>query len=168
VVRYAITPPDERDPLYIPIASFITAYARQTTIQAVQANYERFVYCDTDSIHLIGDEDPVGVPVHQSDLGAWKHEFIIKQGKFLRAKCYMEIGHEVKADGSVGKLVKKVTVSGMGDKLHKYVTLDNFKLGTRFSVDGDGVQIAPEDANLRPVRVKNGIVLIQKDFTLQI
>ena len=59
----------------------------------------------------------------------------------------------------------------MSDKIHKYVTFSNFKLGAKFSSEETGpdvVRIDPHDSNLRPVRVPGGIVLVRKDFTLQI
>lgn len=168
VVRYQCGPLEEREPLYIPAASFITAYARQTTIHAVQANYDRFCYCDTDSIHILGMEEPAEIEVDKVKLGAWKHEMVFLQAKYLRSKCYMEIGYEPDKPDVV---FKKVTVAGMSDKIHKYVTLENFELGKKFSSEEEGdhvIRIRPEDSNLRPMRVNGGIVLVRKDFTLQL
>ncbi len=168
VVKYQMTPTEEREPLYIPAASFITAYARETTINAVQANYDRFCYCDTDSIHILGLQLPRGIQVDRTKLGAWKHEFTFNRAKFLRAKCYMEYGFD---PAKPQEKHSKVTVAGMSDKIHKYVTLQNFELGKKFSSEEEGdhvIRINPEDSNLRPMRVPGGIVLVRKDFTLQI
>ena len=167
LVKYELGPEEQREPLYIPSASFITAYARSITINAVQANYDRFCYCDTDSIHLEGIEPPTGIEIHDTKLGAWDHELTFEQGKFLRAKCYMEIGREPGKE----ERIKKVTVAGMSDKIHQYVTLDNFNLGVKFSSTEHGfnvIRIKPEHSNLRPKRVPGGIVLEARDFTLQI
>ena len=41
----------EKAPGYIPCGSAITSYARNFTIRAAQANYDHFIYSDTDSIH---------------------------------------------------------------------------------------------------------------------
>lgn len=168
IVKYKISEPDEREPLYIPAASFITAYARQTTINAAQANYDRFCYADTDSIHILGIEAPAEIEVDDTKLGAWKCEMIFSQAKYLRSKCYMEIGYDPKKPS---KIFSKVTVAGMSDKIHKYVTLDNFELGKKFSSEETGdrvIRIAVHDSNLRPMRVNGGIVLVRKDFTLQL
>ena len=167
LVRYQITPFEEREPLYIPAASFITAHARALTIAAIQANYDRFLYADTDSIHLMGLYPPVGIEVDDTKLGAWKWEMQFSRAKYLRAKCYMEEGYDPKKL----KPFKKVTIAGMSDKIHKYVTFSNFKLGTKFSSDETGpnvVRIDPHDSNLRPIRVSGGVVLVRKDFTLQL
>lgn len=72
---------------YIPIGSFITAYARETTVRAAQANYDRFLYADTDSMHLIGEA--VGVPVGDG-LGEWDHEDTWDMARFVRQKTYIE------------------------------------------------------------------------------
>ena len=177
VVRYDMGPQEEREPLYIPAATFITAYARSITINAVQANYDRFCYCDTDSIHLEDLEPPVGIEVHETKLGAWDHEFTFDKGKFLRAKCYMEVGKkplkkkDIEKKKKENKTIKKVTVAGMSDKIHQYVEFDNFNLGVKFSSTERGediVTIKPEHSNLRPKRVQGGIVLEQRDFTIQL
>ena len=168
IVKYELGYPEEKDPLYIPLATFITAYARLETITAIQNNFENFLYCDTDSIHLLGE--PQGLRVHPSDLGAWKHELIITKGKFLRAKCYMEYGHEPgKSEDHF-----KVTVAGMSDRLHPFVKFDEFDLDTVYTDDpnqaekGKKVIIVPSDAmNLRPVRVTGGVCLLKKEYTLR-
>lgn len=72
---------------YIPIGSFITAYARETTVRAAQANYDNFLYADTDSMHLIGEA--VNVPVGDG-LGEWDHEDSWDMARFVRQKTYIE------------------------------------------------------------------------------
>lgn len=91
VVHYKAGEKYTKDSVYIPVACFVTAYARRTTITAIQANYQRFIYADTDSIHIAGDADPVNIPVHSFTLGAWKHESTFSSGRFVRAKLYYEI-----------------------------------------------------------------------------
>lgn len=59
----------ENDDLsYIPIASAITAYARCVLIDAILENIGKVLYCDTDSIYMIGE--PKGVEIHKTKLGA--------------------------------------------------------------------------------------------------
>lgn len=72
---------------YIPIGSFITAYAREITVRAAQANYDNFLYADTDSMHLIGPA--VDVPVGDG-LGEWDHEDSWDMARFVRQKTYVE------------------------------------------------------------------------------
>lgn len=90
VLRYVDLPPEERDPVYLPAGVFITAWARYKTITTAQSVYDRFIYADTDSVHLIGTDIPDCIDVDAVRLGAWKHESTFYQAKFLRAKCYME------------------------------------------------------------------------------
>ena len=77
--------PETRVPLYIPVGTFVTSYARNVTIRAAQKCYYRFIYADTDSLHLIGKEIPP-IDVDQLKLGAFKLESVFTKAKFLRSK----------------------------------------------------------------------------------
>lgn len=74
---------------YIACGSAVTSYARDFEIRAAQANYDIFVYADTDSIHCEGDSIK-GIRVHDSDFNAWKVENRWINGYFVRAKTYIE------------------------------------------------------------------------------
>lgn len=140
VLRYVDLPPQERDPVYLPVGVFVTAWARRKTITSAQAVFDRFVYADTDSIHLVGTEVPGGIDVDPVRLGAWKHESTFWQAKFLRAKCYMEY--------AVGEDKPTVHVAGMPSCCHRYVDIDNFEFGAEY------------DGKLYTHRVRGGIVLV--------
>lgn len=88
-IRTKTAPTEFSDPVYIPIASFVTAYARKITISAAQSLYQYFIYADTDSLHLKGCPDNLPIIVHDSDLGAWKVEYKSVRAKYLKAKRYM-------------------------------------------------------------------------------
>ena len=45
-------------PVYTPLGVFITAWARDKTIRAAAVNHDRFLYADTDSLHLLGTTPP--------------------------------------------------------------------------------------------------------------
>ena len=145
VVRYKYTDYEERDPVYTAMGAFITAYAREKTIRSAQAVYDRFIYADTDSLHLVGQEPPEGLEIHPTHLGAWKNEGCFEDSKFLRAKTYMET-----VDG-----VTKVTCAGMPDNVKEKVTYDNFHPGSTF------------DGKLMPRRYPGGIVLEETTFTIK-
>ena len=99
IVRYRLDDPELRDPVYTAMGCFITAYAREKTIRSAQSVYDRFVYGDTDSLHLTGTEIPEGLEVHPTKLGAWKHEGTFCDSLYIRAKTYMETMMETgKAD----------------------------------------------------------------------
>lgn len=78
------------DSVYLPMASFITAYARDVLINAVNSVFDRFLYCDTDSIHILGNEIP-DIPIHDSKLGYWKLEGKFVDAKYIGAKRYAEL-----------------------------------------------------------------------------
>ena len=149
MVKYKLGEEEEREPLYLPVACFITAYSREDVIRNAQANYERFIYADTDSLHLIGTEPPKGMDIDNFRLGAWKQESVFIRARFLRAKCYIEYipGRLPKRGNAkpgvrpvVGKnrykrlyyAPAKVTCAGMPSSCHKYVTWSNFAIGSSF------------------------------------
>lgn len=176
VVRYRFSEIEYRDPVYTAMGAFITAYAREKTIRSGQRVYGRFIYADTDSLHLIGYEIPEGLEVHPTKLGAWKHEGNFVDSKYIRAKTYMETMHETKPrslkafvaileddkvevayhDGDVIHYYEtKVTCAGMPDNIKAQVTYDNFETGSTF------------DGKLMPKRFKGGVILVPTTFTLK-
>ena len=121
-VIYQMSEKEERTPVYLPVGAFITAWARDYTIRAAQANYVRFLYADTDSLHLLGTELPDNLRIDPYELGAWKHELTFKRAKYLRAKSYVEETEE--------KL--KITCAGLPKSSYEYVTFDNFEKGAEY------------------------------------
>lgn len=77
----------ERDSVYVPVAAFITSYARCKTIRAAIANIDVFQYADTDSIHCTDYVEGIAVG---KELGEWKLENNWDRGKFVRCKTYIE------------------------------------------------------------------------------
>lgn len=73
---------------YIPAGAYITAYARAVTVRAAQANFERFFYADTDSVHMLGEA--VGIEVDGEKLGAWDNEGKFDLARYVRQKTYVE------------------------------------------------------------------------------
>lgn len=100
VVKYKRGDDEIRPPVYTAAGVFITSYARALTIRAAQANYDRFAYADTDSLHLIGLEPPVGgakfegeyagLDIHPTRMGAWKFEYAFDSSYYIRPKAYLE------------------------------------------------------------------------------
>lgn len=84
-------------PVYIPIGSAITSYARNVTIRAAQKNYygpdkSGFIYADTDSLHIdLPIEKIRGVEIDDKKYGRWKCESNWKIGYFVRQKTYLEM-----------------------------------------------------------------------------
>lgn len=173
IVKYKLGDVEERKPLYLPVACFITAYARADVIRNAQKNYFRFIYADTDSLHLKGNEMPVGIDIDDYRLGAWKVESHFIKSRFLRAKSYIEyIVEPIPKAINVSKrklLVSrgtfrgkrfyyaplKVTCAGMPSSCHKYVTWENFLPGQSF------------EGKLLATVVKGGTVLQPTTFTIK-
>lgn len=145
IVKYKLGEEEMRDPIYIPIGCFVTAYARNVTIRAAQKAFDRFLYADTDSLHLIGTSVPEGLEVDPVKLGAWKHESTFTRARFLRAKTYVE-----DIDGKL-----HVTCAGMPDRTKELVSWENFWYGNSFG------------GKLVPQHVPGGIVLRETEFTIK-
>ena len=145
IVKYKLGKKETRDPIYIPVGTFITAWARYKTISSAQKVYERFVYADTDSLHLIGTEIPDMLEVDPVKLGAWKHESTFTRARFIRQKSYIE-----EIDG-----VLNITCAGMPDRCYQFVTWDNFHTGMSYA------------GKLGMTHVNGGIVLKDIPFSIK-
>lgn len=183
VVKYTKGTPETRDPIYIPVGAFVTAWARYKTISSAQKVYPLFVYADTDSLHLniklpkelremsnkelekltTADLQKYGLPlpddfeVDPVQLGAWKLESRFNRARFIRQKCYMEDWNKPDTWGTENydKDLLNITCAGMPKGCYEYVTWENFYEGATYG------------GKLQPKHVKGGIVLKDIDFTIQ-
>lgn len=160
-IGYKLGKPDTRDPVYTAMGCFITAYARDVTIRAAQSNYSRFLYADTDSLHLTGDHTPSELYIHPTDLGAWSEEALFSEAKYLRAKSYMEmVTHTGTADDNGDMYMQPcdpfldVKCAGAPKDSKRFMTFENFHSGSTFG------------GKLRPEHVPGGIVLVPTTYTL--
>lgn len=145
VIKYKLGEKETREPIYIPVGTFITAWARYKTISSAQKVYDRFVYADTDSLHLVGTEIPDMLEIDPVKLGAWKHESTFTRARFIRQKSYIE-----EIDG-----VLNITCAGMPDRCYQYVTWDNFHTGATYT------------GKLGMAHVNGGIVLKDIPFSIK-
>lgn len=164
IVKYGNYPIEIRDSIYIPVASFITSYARNKTIRTSQAikdytikNYGKdyYIYSDTDSIHLLEmskEELSSFVEIDDYKLGAWKMESTFVRGKYIRQKCYIELGEDDKLN---------VVVAGLPKKLGNIINFDNFKVG--FTTENIDIK----EKKLTFKHVKGGVLLVNTDFTIK-
>lgn len=165
-VKFTFGKQEQKDTVYIPMASFITSYARANIIRASEQireysmkkyGYDAYVYSDTDSIHCLLNEDDVKelsktMDIDDYRLGAWKLESTFKAGKYLRQKCYIEMDETDKIN---------VTVAGLPKKLGKYINFDNFDIG--FTTEGMDI----DEPKLTYKRVEGGVLLVGTDFTIK-
>ena len=110
----------DKDPLFIPIGSAITSYARNFTIRTAQMNYygkdkRGFIYADTDSIHCdLQSHELKGITVHPTNFLCWKLESYWDRAIFARQKTYIE--HVTHNDGEpVEKPYYDIKCAGMPD-----------------------------------------------------
>lgn len=184
IVRFSLLPEEEREPVYIPVACFITAYGRCDTIRTSQKirdysiekyGKDAYLYSDTDSIHCLLNDDDLeclkdDIFLDDFALGAWAKESEFDRALFIRQKCYIEEEN--------GKL--NVTVAGLPKYLTPLITFENFKRG--FSTEGltldEMIKMAsangatPEEikklhSKLTYKYVKGGVILADTDFTIK-
>ena len=71
------------------IGSCITSWAKCMMVELAQQNVDRFLYMDTDSLHLLGQDIPHGIEVGD-ELGQMKIECKWKRAIFYGEKIYIE------------------------------------------------------------------------------
>lgn len=168
IVKYKLSELEERTAYYLPISIFITSWARDKTIRSAQSVYHRFIYADTDSLHLEGTDIPENLLISDTELGKWKIESTFKRGKYLRQKCYIEdavtpvdeIEKFKKENPECLHLVSKdsiinIVCAGMPKGCYKNVTWENFDYGSVF------------DGKLGVKHTDGGIVLVDTTFTIK-
>ena len=152
-VIWETTNGDDREAVYIPVGAYCTAYARNVTLTAAQKNFGRFAYADTDSIHVIGEKPVDTIDVDPYRLGAWKHEGVFTQAKYLHAKLYVEKIRD--PDDEPGTEQWIVTGAGMTKECKKRVDPLHFDVGQRYA------------GKLRPKKCPGGVVLEETTFTIR-
>lgn len=159
----------ERDTLYIPVGTFVTAYARAYTIRSAIKCADRFLYADTDSLHLLGLDIPNDLTIHDTHLGAWKREAEFAKAIFIGAKCYAEAVYVSRetlekfmeehpnsphADEAECTLLE-ITCAGMPAKSRLGISFEDFRIG-----------LVVHD-KLVPKHVPGGIVLKKTTFEIK-
>lgn len=145
VLKFELDPVEIVDPIYLPVAMFITSIGRHEVITDAQKNYDYFLYSDTDSVHLI-DHEGIDLPIDKYKFGYWDLEYRAKRGKFLRSKLYIE----EKTDGEM-----VIRGAGMVDEVKKQVTFDNFNIGQVYH------------GKKATMQVKGGVLIYNTDFTIK-
>lgn len=162
---------EERKPIYVPVATFCTSYARCKTIRTAQAvrdwslrtkGFDAWAYCDTDSVHICrvdrNDLDELSdiIEIDDYKLGAWKIESRYWRSKYIKSKCYMEQWPDMSTN---------VTVAGLPKKLGHLVNFDNFKIGFN-TADFTDEEVGKEGRKLTYKHVPGGVILVPTDFSI--
>ena len=145
---------------YIAVGAAVTSYALNFTIRAAMANYDRFLYADTDSNHLLGFDPPAGMKIHPTNFNAWKNESKFESAIYERQKTYLEV--LIEKDGEpLEKPYYDLKAAGMGKGakeafLEQGYGLTDFKAGLEL-----------EECNLKAVRIPGGVLLKNKTFKMR-
>lgn len=190
-VGYTIEDEDKKKVGYIAVGSAITSYARNFTIRAAQANYDQFVYADTDSIHCTSQpEDVKGIRIHPTDFCAWKLEATWDQGLFIRQKTYIE--HVIEEDlQPVEHPYYNIKCAGMPERCKQIFMLsvntdlpiseeekEKYSDEVRdFLYDAEGNRIKREITDFKtglvvpgklvPLHIPGGVLLSETNYTLR-
>ena len=164
VLHYKDSEETTVDGIYVPVASFVTSYAREYIVRAAQKiidAYEsgksniQYIYSDTDSLHLESEDFslPEGLEIDPVKLGAFKFESKFQRAKYLRQKCYIQQSTEDVYNPDP-EYNLKVTVAGMPKDCHDAVNFKNFKIGAFY------------EGKKKPKLVPGGVILENIDFTI--
>ena len=187
VLGFNIVVEENKKPVYIPVGSAVTSYARNFTIRAAQKNYHGvdkpgFIYADTDSIHCdLKPEELIDVPVHPTEFCHWKVETCWDLAIFTRQKTYIEhVTHEdlepveepyynIKCAGMPDRCKQLVDMSLRGVKFKKnekrYDDEEEFVSVKRDICDFTyGLKVP---SKLLPKRIKGGTVLVRTTYEMR-
>ena len=192
-VYYHIAEGEDKPPIFVPIASAITSYARQFTIRAAILNERKypkcFRYSDTDSLHLCLPKgaEPVGIVIDQEEFSCWKLEAEYEHSLFVRQKTYIEWSdsakkvedrtYNVKASGlpERGKDLFVASIIGKKEDLDGILEINDERYDLTFEeamfiqeprTPKDFVQGLKIPGKLKPKKIKGGCVLVNDNFTI--
>ena len=151
VVSFNYSEYEESTHYYLPVAIAVVSHAHKIIDDAIVATgYNNFVYCDTDSVHTLG-ELPSEL-VSATELGKFKLEAHETMSKYVRQKCYL-----TQEEGQL-----HITCAGMTEAM-KERAIDIYGLNL-FSTFDIGFQIG---GKLMPKRVKGGVILHETTFEIK-
>lgn len=130
---------------YLPIAIFITAYARDVLITAIQNERVGFVYADTDSVHILEKDFTNSLKQHTTKLGYWDYEGRAVKSLYINNKQYI---NEME-DGSIER-----RIASLNRESHHLVNFDNMKKGSII-----------ENGKRMKRHVKGGYIIVSTNFT---
>ena len=177
---------DEKEPVYIPIGSAITSYARHFTISHAQKNYygvnnRGFIYADTDSIHCDLDASELKeIKVDDNNFCCWKLEASWDKAIFVRAKTYIEhITHEnlkavepynnIKCAGMPQKCkdLLNLSIEGYNEDDLKNLKENEIKFVKKKRTYKDFKTGLVVPSKLRPKRIQGGIILLDTTYEMR-
>lgn len=151
IVAFNYTEYEESKHYYLPVAIAVVSHAHKIIDDAIIATgYSNFVYCDTDSVHTLGELTPNLISA--TELGKFKLEAHETISKYVRQKCYL-----TQEEGEL-----HITCAGMTEAM-KQRAIDTYGIHL-FSTFDIGFQAS---GKLMPKRVKGGIILHETTFEIK-
>ena len=155
-IEFENTEEEYTKPVFTAIASFVTSYARRNIIQTANKIGKRFIYADTDSVHIEGLEIP-GINIDDNKLGYYKLEYKFTKARYIKGKTYME----QEENGTLHK-----TIAGCPDRTKEILDFTNFN--TMFTLtEQNGLEYYNKYGKLVPKRVKGGVILKPTEFSIK-
>lgn len=139
---------------YVPVAAFITAYAREYIASLIMKNPADFLYCDTDSIHMKHIQNN-GLPIDNSKYGALKLEYQFEKAIYIRQKTYLEIRTDGNIEMGFCGLSKDGQVALANSIKNGSIKIEDLKQG--FSIEG----------KRQMKRVRGGYIIANTTFLIK-
>lgn len=178
---------DSRKTVAPAVAAAITSYARSDMVRLACANFDTFVYSDTDSEHGFSDGElqPVVKDVDPTRLGYWDMEVGKKSGlcaTWCKQKTYIEFDRAF--DKKKGEYYNKAIIraAGLSDNgksvLEAALLLDSSKKSVITQNNGDDYEVPKlylsdfrpgfglKGVNLKAKNIIGGTLLSESDFSL--
>lgn len=195
-IGFSIIYENNKKPVYIPVGSAITSYARNFTIRAAQANYhgvnkKGFIYADTDSIHCdLKPEEIKGIKADPVNFCCWKLESCWDKAIFVRQKTYIEhITHEnqipieelTDKKGNPKRPYYNVKCAGMPEKCKDLFikSMERYEpkegefneeelkvINAHYNMTDFKIGLSLY-GKLRPVRIEGGVVLVDTPYVMR-
>lgn len=163
--------PEIVEPVYLPVAIFVNAYARVELLRLAYTFQDRYIYSDTDSLHILGLDMPKSLKgrIHQEDLGYLKIESEFEKAYYIKEKAYAQIQYgetfeveeerwEVKPcrKSEADARIKAITCSGLPEKVKEEISFRQFRRGLRIN-----------SGKPQGVYVKGGVILEDSHFQIK-
>lgn len=117
---------------YLPLAIFVNAYGRARMARAIRLAGERFLYCDTDSLHVLGGSPVRGLPIHDRVFGRWKLEHRFEEAFYNRPRQY---GLRMRYDGVGEPEPDLIQINGIPPVVLERLQLEDLYKSTVFKAD---------------------------------
>ena len=164
VINFRTIVANNKEPVYIPVGSAVTSYARNFTIRAAQANYygvnkRGFIYADTDSIHCdLSLSEIKDCQIDDTAFCKWKCESQWTKAIYARQKTYME---QIQTED---KLINDIKCAGMPQRCKDKLEADLQSGKLQYKDFKKGYKV---EGKLIPKRIKGGIVLKETTFEMR-